>query len=824
MAIGAVHVVVLVAVACLLLASTVLVWWGAEPLRARSSATLVLWTGVGLTVWTAVSVIPLPIAWLEHLSPHAADIWARCLSPLDRPGPAFATLSLDPGASRVQILRGVTYLLAFVAASRIAVRREGVLFLERVLLGTALVLAVAAIVHPALGAEKVFGLYTPRRDTATRHIAPILNPNVLAEYLNIGLCIALGQLLAIRSVWPRSILSALVIALVATQVWVASRGGVGCAALAIGLAAWMSRSREPERKGVLRDFLVPGLLAVAGVGMTMVGASEEAMGEIATADVSKLDLAREAFHIVPDFALFGVGRGAFESVFPAFRTDAYYLVYTHPENILAQWVTEWGCIAALAAFACLGFALRPKTALARSPRASGAWAAIACVAVQNLVDFGSEYPAIVIALAACAGVVTGGTSGVDDARRAQVWARRPARLVLALAFSSLLAVCLVVPGFHHELFEDRAALHASALDPNVPRRQFDDLAASCMLRHPAEPYLPFAGALRAVRSGDGSPLPWIERTVERALIYAPAHLILARWLTPRSPSQARLEYRLTLEQAPELQAYALDALAPLVHSYEDALESVPSGSGGGQTIGFIARSVRPRLPATARRLDDLGLALEPNSVWAAETRAKEALADLLAGDEAPWCVGERRAACMTDALARATRLVELEPQRCLGHSIHARLLLEAGDSARALNDLSTAADVVSDRVQCLEQLADLAALAKSDEGVTRALYRITHAGCASNQECIQNLRFVASRESARGNARSALASLQRALIRAPDDDDLLADVADRASRLDLHAEALRSYQALAVRHPDDARWTAAVTAEKLALVTGSIPY
>ncbi len=138
----------------------------------------------------------MPASWLERLAPAAADVWARCLLPLHEQGPSWATLSLDPTATRVEVLRGVAYLLVFLAAIRIAARREGVTFLEggsdRNRLGA---LALAAWLHPPLGAEKVFGFYQPMRSPGARHLAPILNVNALSGYLNIALCLIFAQAL-----------------------------------------------------------------------------------------------------------------------------------------------------------------------------------------------------------------------------------------------------------------------------------------------------------------------------------------------------------------------------------------------------------------------------------------------------------------------------------------------------------------------------------------------------------------------------------------------------------------------------------------------------
>jgi hypothetical protein len=820
MAIGGVHLVVLVVLTVVLLAAAVLAWAGAEPLRSRRSASLVLWTGVGLTLWTAVAIVPLPAGLLARLAPHTADIWARALTPLGHPGPAWVTLSLDPGATRVQVLRGVAYVLAFVTASRLAARREGVVFLERAICITGIALAVAAMVHPALGADKVFGLYTPRNDPGARHVAPILNANVLAGYLNIALALILGQLLALRSIWPRSVLAALAVALVGVEVWVASRGGLLGTALAVALVAWMSRASATERPGTVKPLLVPGLMVFAGVGMAIIASSEQAMGELATAETSKLDIIRETFRIIPQFPLFGVGRGAFESVFPAFRTDPTHVVYAHPENLLSQWMTEWGIIPASIALVTLLVALRPASATARSPRAAGAWGALICVATQDLVNFGTEYPAVMIALATCAAIVTGGTSGLGESRKLDAWAGRPALLVAVAVLASVVAIGLSVPGAGHELFDDRASLRASALDPDLSRADFERRAEASMLRHPAEPFLPFTGALRAVRVGDTSPLPWLERTLDRALVYGPAHLLLARWLALRSPSQARLEYRLTLEQAPELSRYVNSAVGPLIRSYDDATELIPNNQGRAYWIDVLAASVSSKLPATARRLDDLAAELKPDDPARTERRAREGLDDVLAGAEAPWCAGERRAACVREAEARAARVIQLSPTRCSGYAMHARLVLEDGDPARALKELKAGASGVTDRVACFEELADLATLARSDEVVTLALNRIAHAGCADTAECVQNLKFVAGREVARGNERSALASLDRAREKAPDDDGLVEEVAALAAKLDLPVQALRAYQTLAQRHPSDPRWSAAITAQRAAMTAG----
>jgi hypothetical protein len=821
MALGAVHTTVLLIVTGALAAATWLAWQGAEPMRPRPAATLLFWTCTLLTAWTLLEVVPIPLSWMRVIAPANADVWQRALLPLQEAGPSWATLSLDPGATRVQVARGIGYLLAFLAAVRIANRREGSAFLEGILLATGLSLAVAAWLHPAFGADKVFGIYQPLHAPGARHVAPILNSNVLSGYLNIALCVGFGQAIRPRPDFPRPIAIALVAFLVASQFWVASRGGMLGMGVGLLLTLWLSRAPGPGEPGRLRWF-APSILAFAGIAMGVLASSEEAWGELADTDVSKLQIAVNALHLVPLFPIFGVGRGAFETVFPVVRNDSGgHMLYAHPENIVAQWSTEWGAVAAFVAAIAILVALRPRSALARSPRAAGAWAALACVGVHNLVDFSSEYPGVVIALTVCAALVTGGTSGVEPRDLADAWSQSPRAVATGSIVLAAAAVLVTFSCVGHELYRDREALRLLAVDPNVALTTFHSEARAAMLRHPAEPYLPFTGALRASRTKDESIIPWIERTLERAIEYGPAHLLLARALSARSPAQARLEYRLTLEQAPELGGLVQNEAVHLISGYDDATELEVTGHAGPYWTNALAESLAARLPSTAARLD-LDLArIDPSSTALALREASAALDDLYDGEGAPWCASDRTR-CLDTALARAERVERLAPSQCSGFVLHARTLLETGDGPLAVKELSNAASVVSDRTNCLEQLAQLALRAKADGPLTRALDEIAHAGCVDTKDCVNNLRFVASFEESRGYLRRALVMLVRAHERDPLDDTLLDEVGRVASHVDMHAEALKAYEELARRHPGESRWAAATASEREALLRSSV--
>jgi tetratricopeptide (TPR) repeat protein len=824
LAAGTVHTITLCVVTGVLVVAAVLGSWVATPMRARSAATLLLVTGTALTLYTALQCVPMPVRWLAAIAPYNADVWSRALAPLQEPGPTWAPISLDPMATRVEVLKGTCYLLAFVTALWIARRREGAAFLSATIVVTGLALAVAAVLHPAFGAHKLFGVYAPGPGVAERHIAPLLDPNSLAGYLNVAICISLAALLAPEPRVPRPIACAVMLLLVAVQVWIASRGGVVCmglgAIVVIGIAR-VARGRRTHAGGALS--LVSGVAAAVGAAFMVLGKSDEAASELLDANVSKFRMISETMRVAWSTPWVGCGRGAFESVFSAFKpTMMGHYTYAYPENVVAQWLGEWGLPVGIAGLALVAFALRPNVALARSTTADGAWAALVALAVQNLAELGTELPGLMLAGVVCGAIVTAGSSGNAPSWQAEKWSQRPRRIAVIGAAAAAAVLAFVGLGLGGQLHDDQRALHDAASRP-ASVTETHTLARAAMLRHPAEPYLPFITALRAARNRDDNPMPWIGAALERAEVYAQTHLVLARVVAQRSPSQARLEYRLAMEQWPDLVSGLMASEAPhVVGGYYDALELAPPGPAGVPILEALAETIEPRLPATQAMLDDELMSRAPRRPGPALRRARDAVADLEAGDGAPWCTGSARSACLRDALEKAAGVERIEPDMCEGYALDARARAVDGQTTLALAELAKAADIVTDRVPCLKELVAIARAAGDARRADEILDKITEAGCADDAECARTLGWVADQNEVAGNAQKALALYKRAYQRAPDDDGLLQHIAGLSASAGLHGEAAGDYERLARKHPDEPRWRRAAEAEHDAAMRGAV--
>jgi tetratricopeptide (TPR) repeat protein len=814
LAIGGVHTETLCVSASALAIAGALVWWPAGPMNARPAATLLLVTGVALTAFTILQCLPMPLSWLRAIAPHSADVWSRALAPLREDAAVRAgTISVDPVATRIEVLKGVAYILAFATAARIARSREGTEFLTMALVASSVVLAVAALLHPAFGAKRVFGFYEATGFNP-RHIAPLLNANHLAAYVNVGFCLALASVFSTNPKMPRPLMAAVAVLLLGTQIWIASRGGVLAIVLGgVVVVALVQADVTGPRRSVQWSTVVSGAAVLGGVAMLVFGGEDPAREELLDTDVSKLRTFGYTLRMLPAYGWLGAGRGAFESAYPQFRGGSGHFTWTHPENVLAQWITEWGVPVGFAGLLAIAVALRPGSAFARSKAAVGALAALVAATVQNLVDFNSEIPGVMLAFVTCAAVVTGGVAGRPATWRLEAWAKRPRVAAVVGLIAAVCAVGAVLPDLGRDLQEDRRALHDTALGQGTSLRDVHRLARATMLRHPAEPYLPFAVGLRAAHARDESPLPWLGATLERAALYGPAHAVLARVLAGRSPAQARLEYRLALEQAPELEEVLAGEVGRMVNGYEDALEVLPQAPAGERLLGSLFVSLAERLPATSARLGADLARRNPAALAPRVRAATDAIADVTAGSAAPWCDGAARAGCVRAALELAERVRAVAPTKCVGVSLHARAVLASGNTRGGLDELERGTDEVFDRVTCLEDLVVAANEAADSTRLDGALEKVARAPCEGDAECIDNLLFVAQWDERRGNPLRALAAYKLASERAPDNDAVTIAMARVASSAGLHAEAAEYYRRIARRHPGEPEWVRAADAQ-----------
>jgi tetratricopeptide (TPR) repeat protein len=807
-ALGTIMTEALVVMAALAAIACGLLWTKPEGGTSRATGWVLIALALllGLTVLQA---LPLPSGVTQWLAPANARGWERALSPLREPTPSWHALSLAPAATRVEVLRGFFYGCVFLSAVRIAAIEEGDVWLVRLVVFSACLMALSALGHMAMGAERVFGVYRPREIYAYRpgHFAPLLNLNHLAAYLNIGACVAIGALVDRRAV-PRPLAASVAIVLAGTSVWQGSRGAAASLLLGVVLTIGLTLLTKRRRAdGSRRSAAILAACAAAAAFMVSIALSDVALGRLMSGDFVKLEVARMSMRLVASSPWFGVGRGGFESVFSSVREGTVYATFTHPEDIGVQWLVEWGVPVSLAAAAILAWALRPQLVLRAVHPAVGVWVAIFVAVVHDLVDFHLEVPGVVALVAVCAAIVVTARS---HSRRTSTGSRASTPLYVRVAagcavVGSALAIVWAWNDMGHSLAEDRKALSLMAVDKSVPAAEFRATARDTMLRYPHEPFFPLMGAVRAQVVDDGTVVAWVERALELSPRFGRAHFVLARNLARGHAAQARLEYRLAFENDIGLRDQIAKEGVHLVVDADTALEMVPDGEAGIGMLEALVAAVAPRLPATATILDREIEARSPTATGPLRRRIQAAAAD--AADGAAWCSDRR---CIADGLKDAELLASREPRKCEAHFLVATLLVANGEPKRALDGLERATDTVVDRAVCQRQLITLSLQTGQILRGEAALDALVRAGCGAAAECIELYGWAAGIEESRGHYPRAVRLYKRVLEITPDRDDLLEHIGGLGSQRGVLAEALEAYGVLATRHPADPRWPARI--------------
>jgi len=584
----------------------------------RRSPTLLDWMMLVALAWTGVQLIPLPATLVGILVPESVDAW-RSNAPLFGESPrSFFPMSLDPGATRLEVAKGAAIVAIYLAARVFAESHQHRRVLKAVA-ASAIAMALVAFAHKLAGASAVFGLYEPVY-ASSRLLAPLMNENHLGGLMALASPIAVGLALDARTVEKRIgwEVGGGLCALAAVLSF--SRGGI--LALAIGMALFIAvyaaRLTRSDRS-ILRSRAVPilivGALAIVLVAVGLQGSN----------------LARELSHrhnIAPKFAgavaalpviashpIAGVGRGGFSAAFVAEQgTDKRYF---YPENLPVQWASEWGIPIALALLVIVIWSIGRGFRLRRSWARLGGLAGLVAIGIHQVADFSLELVGVAVLAAATLGSVA---ESVSVAREQSL-----RKLCTAISIVSVCTAALAFSLVGGDVFtleiQSRAALER---EDNLRALE---LATKGLSLHPSEPIFALTGAEVAVREGDPSAGRWINRAQDLAPLWSAPHLLAARWLFSLGESdQALIEIREAEALRPGSARTTICSLLRQKEDHEIALRAAPPGAGGAKFLDRAALCL-PLLSPAAVRIDEAARARDPSLPGPRSRQARRLLAE-----------------------------------------------------------------------------------------------------------------------------------------------------------------------------------------------------
>lgn len=689
----------------------------------------------GLGLYSALQALPLPLAWCSFLVPRTHGLYETAGVPLGPP-PAWASLSLDPGASLRAALAWATYAAVFVVATRVTEKVGARRFLACVgVLGVAL--AAITLFHDAVGLQRVFGVYLPEGRTAGR-IGPLLNVNNFASYLNLALFCLLGLAVDSRHRLRRG--AALAFALLLALGVLESRSLGATIALALGLAmtaVLVLREREHKARGLIA--LVALLLAGAGVALV-------ALEGAVAAKLAKLELVAWSLPMLREHLLFGVGRGAFESAFPAYRAGALGLggsnaVFAHAENFLVEWTVEWGLPVTLTAVLGFLFAFHPRFGrdAFRLPERV-ALVGVCGFFLQNLADLGTEVPGCMATVVAIVAVCLGAAEARRAGRRRREalgetpgstslmanWLAVSARARAFAAGSVFTAVVLAgaagalrVPSVGSERVRLLARMQKTNFEDLDARRSFERELEAALYRFPAEPYLRLLGAQAARRSAGGNPLVWLNAALERETKNGETYLLLAAALAEQGARLQALDVlRYGIESVPDATLRAVHVAQRIGRTLEERLRAVPAGNAGVPALLALA---------------DLAAATDERLVLYRAAQARDARS--LDGKAVP-------------------------PDLASG-------LFGVADSGQAAETLLHECSKAAEPLPCYRNVVALAASERRGDVVERLGRELVAQACGRGAGCAEVELLVADQLSALGAWAEAMARYEHALSRDP---------------------------------------------------------
>jgi len=809
LAIGTVHVETLLVIAPVAFGAAALGIFHDLKRRGATAIALPALIASALAFITLLQAVPMPISWLVKIAPANADIWARSLLPFGESGPAFASISLDPGASVIEALKWSSYAALFTAAATVSARYGATLGIGLMFV-SAISVATATIVHGLLGMKDVYGFYKPSVELPQWHVGPLINTNTLAGYLNLGILSGIALVLTRSRDMPRWVIATGIAFLIGVTVTSASRGGlitllVGILLLVVLLRFKISRGGddEPSESNSSARWLLGGTLLAGGL-LAGLGGTWSTWAELYDKNLSKLEMVLWAKPMLEEHFFLGIGRGAFESVFPAHRTTPGHVVYSYIENFPAQWLVEWGVPIGVLALLTFAWTLRPSRLGARSSGLSAAaFTGIIVVLMQNLLDLSLEIPALCYGVMLIMGSLWGDNlrsrTGVEYAKNRSL---RVGRFAPALVFGSGLVMAGAALRFGHpDVGTERNRLRRAYEERDVADAAVRaDLRAGlrkAMLRHPAEPYFPLVGALVATRTKTESAIPWLQRSLERSPINPRAHLLLAEVLGTRGAlRQTLLELHFAIEQDVALIDAAARLALRFTTKFEDVKLIVPEGIRGAMVLDSLGRHAEAaKLPALRESCDVEAIARD-SRVLGPRIREAEMRLTALRKKDTKELGCEDREKCAREIREHSDALAISHPNESVSATIAARLLVVEGKPDAADTLLTARCVHVRDRAECMRVRVDAAAKIEGADRIDVAIREYLGASCLSSEACAKASTHAAIIREQRGDAASAIALYGRAAREEPTEARWLA-LADAASRGGAHAQCVDALERLA---------------------------
>jgi tetratricopeptide (TPR) repeat protein len=607
---------------------------------------------------TLLQCVPLPAFMIEFLNPEAASLYQYVLPGAGLWGTGeFRSLSLDSSASSIELIKYLAYALTFITVVNYFNNRYRIRRLLKILAWSGFIVALVGLFSKLFMAQEIYGIYPV--PPGTFFFSTFVNPNHLAGYLCLCSPIALGLAMTSRERQDKALFGFMGVIIGVGVFMTLSRGGIIAYMATLGLLvlfAGTAKSRK-IKKVVLVQFSVVGVLALSSfLAYDTVVSEMKTVGDAqAIKDYTKIRSWQGILPMIADHPVVGIGRGAFKTAYPRYKSVESNRTFTHAENELLQVMAEWGPFFGLLFVGVLILLFIVGMSKAKySYTLAGCLAGVFGLALHNLVDFSLETGGVAIPFVIVLAVLSFGLP-IDKTRITSLHQRLaiPKFAGQFLAVITLAAALVVISQQIGQDLEKQSKelvkiSKSETAEPCQPGKM-GQLACELMDSHPADYFIPLVIGKSLL---EVPPLPRLRRAMHwlsRAIYLNPssstAHRLAGRTLYLSGYHQQSLgEYQLAAQHDPtQLTAIIVEVLR-LSGDPENAVKAIPKNDPQGyMTAAKIFRNLGKNAAAQRTAL----LALEIDSSLLS---ALDLLSDL--------AIKENR---LHEAVDYTNRTIEIDP-------------------------------------------------------------------------------------------------------------------------------------------------------------------
>ena len=405
---------------------------------------LLLWLAA-----TGLQAVPIPAGVLAAISP--AGMGARQLA-MAAPDPSWAPVSVDAGATVVELLKRAAYVAVFILTLALADRPGRLAAMAAVLATAGFAQAMYGLVNTLSGWEWL--LVSPKEHYRGYVTGTFVNRNHFAGHMELTLPLALGLLMAglprlgysptwrifarnavtmLSGAWGRTLFFCIV--MFAGLFLSASRGGVAsffAAIVSVYLVFFALRGAWTMEGKFAPVILLLAVIASGWLGLGRLPVRYESTDILSE---SRPKVWEDCLPMLRDYAVTGSGAGTFKSIYPLYQNkNTSPLFFDHAHNDYIESLAENGapaCALLLGMVAISLFRLTGGFFKRRDPLMRGiifaSLAGTISLLLHSMVDFNFQIPANAMYFYALLGMGLAACHVPSHARRGRDREGRPLR-------------------------------------------------------------------------------------------------------------------------------------------------------------------------------------------------------------------------------------------------------------------------------------------------------------------------------------------------------------------------------------------------------------